>query len=694
MSECDAVLPSDDGCASVQASVMLQFQPEDDVDQSAVIEKFKSQLLEAISSGELQEKVETLYPDTDLYIIDDKLLAGLSGVDRDDDDEEGGGLQGGGIAGVAVGSVVVVGFFLLYFAATKSRQRSKDDFEPLAPAPRDLSFSEDELNKTHAKGITEGQLGATTPDYLLKKKEKRDRQHVSSQHHSDHDSDAGDSGWSSSAGVSSLNTGDQTGSGDELEFENNQMANSLGTPSRGSASGRYQGDEPSVPNTPGSVTRSDLDSAIEAGDWAAVGATAALLAAGSDSASFSSRSLTAAGTSTIGGSTVSSHEAARAAELDHLVDAGDWEGVVLAAAQFEASSTVASDSGSRMSKSGDGASSMASSTLSKSKKQQDYRAQVEDLVQRVVPEEVENVDEMMLQFRGREEELVETLRTMQERQVAQKSRQGAQKAAKAEVKKSGTDTKSLFGFGGFSAASSKSLGTGQVTPVKPRASARSLDPGSVEASAKSLGTGSIVKKKPASAREQKQSNLEKAIEAGDWEAVGEAAANLNDASSASSADTDEINRLADGLSSKGSDLSGDSAKRATRAEELDKLIDKGDWMGVAQAASEFESEEDKKSTKKKSWFGRKQKKEGEEDRKEKRSQRLQAEQEALQEAEIWMAIAEKSKVDSEGDRGASEAADWAIGRSLAALVEAEGTGKVHEASRSAHQDGSDSEDEV
>jgi hypothetical protein len=196
MSECDAVLPSDDGCASVQASVMLQFQPEDDVDQSAVIEKFKSQLLEAISSGELQEKVETLYPDTDLYIIDDKLLAGLSGVDRGDDDEEGGGLQGGGIAGVAVGSVVVVGFFLLYFAATKSRQRSKDDFEPLAPAPRDLSFSEDELNKTHAKGITEGQLGATTPDYLLKKKEKRDRQHVSSQHHSDHDSDAGDSGWS------------------------------------------------------------------------------------------------------------------------------------------------------------------------------------------------------------------------------------------------------------------------------------------------------------------------------------------------------------------------------------------------------------------------------------------------------------------------------------------------------------------
>ena len=37
------------------------------------------------------------------------------------------------------------------------------------------------------------------------------------------------------------------------------------------------------------------------------------------------------------------------------------------------------------------------------------------MVKRVVPDETDNVDEMMRQFRGREEELVETLRTMQER---------------------------------------------------------------------------------------------------------------------------------------------------------------------------------------------------------------------------------------------------------------------------------------
>lgn len=671
---------------------MLQFQPEDDMDQAAVAAQFRTQIQDAIASGELQDKLDTLYPETEVYIIDDELLAGLVGARGIGDDE--GGLEAGGIAGVVVASVALVGFFLLYAAAAKRRGEGKEDLEPLDPAPRDLSFLEDELNETHSKGITVGQLGATTPDYHVKKKHRKSPSspHRSPhRHHGDHDSDAGDSGWSSSAGVSSLNTGDR--SGDELDFENNQMAGSLGSPSRGSAPDAGEGN---VPNTPGSVTRSDLDSAIEAGDWAAVGATAALLAAGSDTASFSSRSLTGAGTSTRDGSTVSSYEAARAAELDHLVDAGDWEGVVFAAAQFEASSTVASDSGSRMSKSGDGGSSMASSSVSKSKKQQDYREQVEDLVQRIVPEEAENVDEMMLQFRGREEELVETLRTMQERQVAQKARQGAQKAAKVEAKQTAIDKKSLLGLSGAAPASTRSLGTGQVTPKKAVPDGRSLGSGSVEASAKSLGTGSIFKKNPPSAREKKQTNLERAIEAGDWEAVGEAAAMLNDASSASSADTDEINRLADGLSSQGSNVSADSEKRATRAEELDQLIDQGDWMGVVQAAADFESEEDPKATKKKSWLGKKQKKEEQETRKVKQLKRLQAEQEALQQAEIWMAIADKSKDDSQsGDRGAMDAADWAIGRSLAALVEAEGTSHLQGSDvGSSNKDSAEIEDEV
>merc|ERR1712157_679067 len=47
---------------------------------------------------------------------------------------------------------------------------------------------------------------------------------------------------------------------------------------------------------------------------------------------------------------------------------------------------------------------------------------------------------------------------------------------------------------------------------------------------------------------------------------------------------------------------------------------------------------------------------------------LQEEQDALAQAEIWMAIAAQSKQESRTEaKGASDAADWAISRSLVAL---------------------------
>lgn len=75
-----------------------------------------------------------------------------------------------------------------------------------------------------------------------------------------------------------------------------------------------------------------LDSLIEMGDWTAVGATAALMAAASSSDSQSAVS------SNHGGAriTESDTEAGiRAAELDYLVKLEDWEGVVAATARFK-----------------------------------------------------------------------------------------------------------------------------------------------------------------------------------------------------------------------------------------------------------------------------------------------------------------------------------------------------------------------
>jgi len=46
-------------------------------------------------------------------------------------------------------------------------------------------------------------------------------------------------------------------------------------------------------------------------------------------------------------------------------------------------------------------------------------SEISELVKLVVPDELENLDEMLLQFRGREEELVDTLRKMRDEEVEQ-----------------------------------------------------------------------------------------------------------------------------------------------------------------------------------------------------------------------------------------------------------------------------------
>ena len=53
---------------------------------------------------------------------------------------------------------------------------------------------------------------------------------------------------------------------------------------------------------------------------------------------------------------------------------------------------------------------------------QDVRAEVEALVRLVVPEEIDTIDAMLDQFKGREDELLATLRTIQPRNVAFRTR--------------------------------------------------------------------------------------------------------------------------------------------------------------------------------------------------------------------------------------------------------------------------------
>ena len=136
----------------------------------------------------------------------------------------------------------------------------------------------------------------------------------------------------------------------------------------------------------------------------------------------------------------------------------------------------------------------------------------------------DNIDEMMTQFEGREDELIETLRTMQERNVAQRARAAVQKTAKLEAKARAT------------MASSASSHSSNV--LRPRGDASSSEPShygasdrssfdnsldnSVASSVSDMGMSSIGESR--ASRSTQSSLLELAIEKGDWRAVGEAAA--------------------------------------------------------------------------------------------------------------------------------------------------------------------------
>jgi hypothetical protein len=411
-----------------------------------------------------------------------------------------------------------------------------------------------------------------------------------------------------------------------------------------------------------------LDNLIESGDWAAVGATAALLAAASDSQSASTRSRGTSRSRSEGDSI----DAARASELDHLVDAGDWEGVVLAAAKFEASEAGRSDksgtnssAGSAGSDSGTGSGTLGtggspssaniSESPSRAANRAELRGEVEALVRRVVPEEIDNVDEMMNQFKGREEELVETLRTMQERAVAQKARTAGHKAAKTEARRS----VQRGVVPGAATTTQPPLPMTAATIIAGLA-AVAADGGdeTFEDSASNLTGGSGAEASVAEHR----SALEMAIESGDWEAVGQAAAMMSDASVGTASTGTDMN-----VSRASSGISGNTANRAA---ELDEMIDQGDWTGVVAAAAQFKQDDMKPKAK---------------------SNVSKEEEDALAQAELWTKIAEEKKKGAT-DAGASDAAEWAISRSLSQMKEKEAEEKQQKDDD--ENDDDDEEDEV
>jgi len=138
-------------------------------------------------------------------------------------------------------------------------------------------------------------------------------------------------------------------------------------------------------------------------------------------------------------------------DMDAAIDNGDWDAVVEAAKAFDKGDQDSRISGTSNGPSPDhdedindlddledesygdsysGSESATSQTTTSEDriKRAEYRAQVEELVQIVLPDETEKVDAMMDQFKGREAELVSTLQTMEERSSNQRARAAIHKS--------------------------------------------------------------------------------------------------------------------------------------------------------------------------------------------------------------------------------------------------------------------------
>jgi len=146
-------------------------------------------------------------------------------------------------------------------------------------------------------------------------------------------------------------------------------------------------------------------------------------------------------------------------QLDALVEKGDWDGVMAAAAKFETDldkePSLGSEPSEALENEGDESKSSADDkpfgapvfaadgfddagsaasgsvvtfTSEENKRRSQYREQVEALVRKTVPDEIDNVDAMLNQFEGREAELINTLQTMYERSSTQRARKAVHKS--------------------------------------------------------------------------------------------------------------------------------------------------------------------------------------------------------------------------------------------------------------------------
>jgi hypothetical protein len=172
-----------------------------------VRDEFTGELNAAIAAGRLEEILQQLYPSSTVYIVTGLETAPTSAPTP----APGGGLSSGGTAGIAIAAVVavvVVGGFV-YMSRRRGSKEEEDTYFPgVATTGEQQQLSQSAVEKDIGPGGET--LGASKKSKASARAlvEGGDTDaNVGQAHEGDSSSNAGSSGWSSSAGVSSLNTG-------------------------------------------------------------------------------------------------------------------------------------------------------------------------------------------------------------------------------------------------------------------------------------------------------------------------------------------------------------------------------------------------------------------------------------------------------------------------------------------------------
>jgi hypothetical protein len=254
--DCPAGVEAGDTCEEVTVSIVLMFEPTEE-DPMGAAAYFHVVMEEAILEGQLQQLLNC----SEIYILDQSVVG--TPVPTSD----GGSVSAGGIAGAVIGSLAVIAIAAYL---VNRRGEDKEELEELAPAPKDSAFDEgeeggDNIKPTSAVVTHSGELAA------VKKVQEEDKDVNVVETMSNPDdassSNAGSSGWSSSAGISSMNTGSAEG----LDLDKHDVGGigpALDDLNQRAVASELQDPTPDLPSIP-SVTRADLDAAIEQGDWAA-----------------------------------------------------------------------------------------------------------------------------------------------------------------------------------------------------------------------------------------------------------------------------------------------------------------------------------------------------------------------------------------------------------------------------------------